>query len=140
MYIGVAAHPGRRRQVRVATVLIVDDNADICRVMARLVRASGHDAQVASGGQEALDYLASNVPDMMILDVMMPRVDGLDVLRAVRKDPRTAETPVIMFTAAGEGQIRDDALRHGANGYWIKGSLDLRQLGDQLSRFLGPPN
>jgi CheY-like chemotaxis protein len=124
----------------VATVLIVDDNEDICRVLARLVRASGHAADIVLGGQEAIDYCAAHQPDMLILDVMMPRVDGLDVLRAVRKDPRTAEVPVIMFTAAGECQLREAALRYGANGYWIKGSLDLCQLNDQLSTYLSRPN
>jgi CheY-like chemotaxis protein len=123
-----------------ATVLIVDDNADICRVLARLVRASGHRADIVFGGQEAIDYLASKQPDMLICDVMMPRVDGLDVLRAVRNDPRTSRVPVIMFSAAGECQLREDALRQGADGYWIKGSLDLAQIDEQLSSYLKHPN
>jgi CheY-like chemotaxis protein len=120
----------------VATVLIVDDNVDICRVLARLVRAAGHAAECALGGQEAIDYLACNVPGMIILDIMMPRIDGLDVLRAVRGNPRTADVPVVMFTAAGDGDLRDHALRQGANGYWVKGSLDLRQLDRHLSTYL----
>lgn len=119
-----------------ATVLIVDDNADMCRVLARLVRASGHAADVALGGQEAIDYMQSHLPDAMILDVMMPRIDGLDVLRAVRANARTAKVPVIMFTAAGEGELRERALRQGANAYLIKGTLDLCQLNAQLSPYL----
>jgi CheY-like chemotaxis protein len=120
----------------VATVLIVDDNADICRVLARLVRASGHHADVALGGQEAIDYLQCHRPDMVILDVMMPRIDGLDVLRHVRQNPPTAKVPVIMFTAAGEGELREHALRQGADGYWVKGSLDLGQLDHHLATYL----
>jgi CheY-like chemotaxis protein len=123
---------------RVATVLIVDDNEDICRVLARLVRSSGHTAEVANGGQQAIDYLATHRPDLLILDVMMPHVDGLEVLRSVRNDPRTAAVPVVMFTAAGEGEIRDRALRAGASGYLVKGSLDLRQIDEQLSTYLTP--
>ena len=119
-----------------ATVLIVDDNADICRVVARLVRAAGHAADVALGGQEAIDYLQSHRPDMVILDVMMPRIDGLDVLRAVRQDPRLAGVPVVMFTAANEGDLREHALRQGADGYWVKGKLDLGQLNDHLDSYL----
>ena len=121
-----------------ATVLIVDDNVDICRVLARLVRAAGHNADIALGGQEAIDYLQCHRPDMVILDVMMPRIDGLDVLRAVRRDARTKDVPVIMFTAAGEGELREHALRQGANGYWVKGSLDLTQLDQHLSTYLNP--
>jgi DNA-binding response OmpR family regulator len=120
----------------VATVLIVDDNADICRILARLVRASGHAADVALGGQEAIDYLDAHLPDLVILDIMMPRVDGLDVLRHVRSSPRTAEVPVIMFTAAGEGELRDHALRQGATGYWVKGSMDLNQINAHLDSHL----
>ena len=122
-----------------ATVLIVDDNADMCRVLARLVRASGHVADVALGGQEAIDYLQSHVPDAVILDVMMPRIDGLDVLRAVRANARTAKVPVIMFTAAGEGELREYAMRQGANAYLVKGTLDVRQLNAQLSTYLTAP-
>ena len=120
-----------------ATVLIVDDNVDICRVLARLVRASGHAADIALGGQEAIDYLACHTPGMVILDIMMPRIDGLDVLRTVRANPRLAGVPVIMFTAAGEGELREHAMRQGATGYWVKGSLDLSQLDEHLSNYLG---
>lgn len=119
-----------------ATVLIVDDNADMCRVLARLVRASGHDADIAPGGREAIDYLQSHLPDAVILDAMMPRIDGLDVLRAVRQDARTAKVPVIMFTAAGEGELREHALRQGANAYLVKGTLDVRQLSTHLATYL----
>lgn len=119
-----------------ARVLIVDDNVDMCRVLARLVRASGHAADVALGGQEAIDYMQSHLPDAMILDVMMPRIDGLDVLRAVRANARTANVPVIMFTAAGEGELREHAMRQGANAYLVKGTLDLGQLNAQLSPYL----
>ena len=121
-----------------ATVLIVDDNVDICRVMARLVRAMGHAADVVSGGQEAIDYLAVHRPDAVILDFMMPRVDGLDVLRAVRQSPRTADVPVIMFTAAGEGELRERAMRQGANGFWLKGCLNLDEFDNRLSAYLRP--
>ena len=73
-----------------ATVLIVDDNADVCRLLARLVKSCGHNADVATGGQEAIDYFTTKLPDMVILDVMMPRVDGLAVLNFIRSTPATA--------------------------------------------------
>src|SRR5687767_2865538 len=93
--------------LRVATVLLVHDNADVCRLLARLVRSCGHSADVAPGGQEAIDYFAAKRPDMVILDVMMPQVDGLEVLQFIRETPATAELPVILFTAVSEGEIRE---------------------------------
>ena len=122
-----------------ATVLIVDDNADMCRVLARLVRCSGHAADVALGGQEAMEYLHSHRPDLVILDIMMPRIDGLDVLQAIRREPRTSDVPVIMFTAAGEGELRERALRHGANAYLVKGTLDVHAINAHLAPYLGRP-
>jgi CheY-like chemotaxis protein len=123
-----------------AKVLIVDDHDDICRVMARLVRRSGHEADYVTSGEAALDYLraAPVLPDLVILDVMMPRVDGLQVLRAVREDERTAGVPVVIFSAMSDARFRERALTTGAADYWVKGAMDLAQLDDHLLRYLGP--
>jgi CheY-like chemotaxis protein len=123
-----------------AKVLIVDDHDDICRVMARLVRRAGHEAEYVTSGEAALDYLraADALPDLVILDVMMPRVDGLQVLRAVRADERTVHVPVVMFSAMSDARFQERALKCGASDYWVKGALDLAQLDHHLIRFLGP--
>src|SRR5690349_3581461 len=101
-----------------AKVLIVDDHDDICRVMARLVRRAGHEAEYVTGGEAALEYLraaGAPLPDLVILDVMMPRVDGLQVLRAVREDERTAGVPVVMFSAMSDARFQERALNCGAS-------------------------
>ena len=126
-----------------AKVLIVDDHDDICRVMARLVRRSGHEAEYVTSGEAALDYLRADnlaVPDLVILDIMMPRVDGLQVLRAVREDERTVSLPVVMFSAMSDARVRERALMTGASDYWVKGAMDLSQLDEHLLRYLGPGN
>src|SRR5438045_653169 len=89
----------REGALRMANILIVDDQPDIRRVLVRLVRLAGHDPAAAAGGEEALSFLQSHVPDLILLDVMMPEVDGFAVLRAVRRDPRTARVRVVMFSA-----------------------------------------
>ena len=120
-----------------ARVLVVDDEPAVRESLGRTLRFEGYDVVEAADGVDALDAVEKHSPDLVILDVMMPRIDGLDVLRAVRSNPRTAGVPVVMFTAAGEGELRDHAMRQGATGYWVKGSLDLMQLDQHLSNYLG---
>jgi CheY-like chemotaxis protein len=111
-----------------ASILIVDDQADIRRVLTRLVRLAGHDAVDLPGGPEALAHLARHIPDLILLDVMMPDVDGFDVLRSVRADPRTARVPVIMFSAVSGEDMIERARAEGANDYWIKGAISAESL------------
>ncbi|HLG01219.1 MAG TPA: response regulator [Acidimicrobiia bacterium] len=89
-------------------VLIVDDEPeirDLCKVN---LEFAGHDVVTAANGQEAIDYLAGDRPDFVFLDLMMPDVDGWDVLRAIREAESTADVPVVLLTAraAEEDQIR----------------------------------
>ena len=122
-----------------ATVLVVDDNLDICRALGKLVRRAGYDAEWVAGGAAAIELLKNPEkpsPDLVILDEMMPGVDGLDVLRAIRHDARTASVPVVIFTAMFDPSFRDRALKEGANDVWIKGTFDLDTLPAQLAQYL----
>ena len=118
------------------TVLIVDDEPQACAMMARLVRHFGHESVCRMGGQEALDYIGASPVDLVILDVMMPGMDGLQVLARVRGEPRTAALPVVMFSAVADRSFIEDALRRGANDYWIKASFDFGQLKERLERLI----
>lgn len=120
-----------------ATVLVVDDHPDVCRVVSRLVRTCGHQSESATGGEEALDYLRDHVPDLIILDVMMPRIDGLQVLQSIRNDPRTRHVPVVMFSALGDPESRNRAMQQGATDYWVKGAIALDQLDAGLTKYIG---
>jgi CheY-like chemotaxis protein len=117
-------------------VLVVDDNLDICRAMGRLIRRAGFDAEWVNDGYQAVDRLRQreSLPDLVILDDMMPGLDGLGVLREIRQEPRTAHVPVIMFTAMYDQSFRERALAAGANDVWVKGSFDLDQLPIELSK------
>jgi CheY-like chemotaxis protein len=120
----------------VATVLIVDDHPDVCRVVSRLVRTIGHSAESAEGGELALAYLRDHIPDLVILDAMMPRVDGLQVLKSIRTDPRTRDVPVVMFSALSDPEFQTRAIKAGANQYWVKGNLNLDQLDQGITGLL----
>jgi CheY-like chemotaxis protein len=113
-------------------ILIVDDQIESCRPLSVLVRHLGHKGDYATSGMAALDYLSKHLPDLLILDVMMPGMDGLEVLRRLRADPRWARMPVVMFSAVDEQAVRRRAFDLGAKDYWIKASMGFDQLGERL--------
>jgi PleD family two-component response regulator len=100
------------------------------------VRTIGHRADSAHGGETALAYLRDKVPDLIILDAMMPKVDGLQVLKSVRTDPRTRDVPVVMFTALSDPEFRNRAMKEGANDLWVKGQFNLEQFDEGIQGLL----
>ena len=117
-------------------VLVVDDNPDACHMLAKLIRHVNGDAACASSGEEALAFVREHHVDLMILDVMMPGMDGLEVLRQIRADPQTAKLPVVMFSAVADPVCKLRAFERGANDYWLKASQDFSSLKDHLLRLL----
>ena len=121
-----------------AKVLLVDDQPQFCRPLVRLFQLAGHDARSVQAGEEALKYLGvADTPDVVLLDIMMPEMDGLEVLRQVRNSPRLSALPVVMFTAVSDPVLELHALEKGADDYVVKGRFDFGELSDRLSRFLG---
>jgi CheY-like chemotaxis protein len=122
----------------VGLILVVDDHPDTCRLLARLLRRMGHEVVALDGGGAALEYLRGDRgrPDLVLLDVMMPGVNGLDVLRAVRADKRTDDLMVVMFTAAADPQVREEAIRLGATDFWLKGDLDFARLPEWIDCYV----
>ena len=119
-------------------VLIVDDEPQACAMMARLVKHFGHESVCRMGGREALEYLGDSPVDLVILDVMMPGMDGMQVLARVRAEPRTQALPVVMFSAVADKGFIEDAMRKGASDYWVKASFDFAQLKDRLEKLIPP--
>lgn len=103
-----------------AKVLIVDDEAGVRRVLTRLLSAEGYEVLEAASGQEGLELLWTHGADTVLLDVMMPRMDGLEVCRRIRKNSRTAHTPVVFITAAVDRQFRRQARKAGADDFLSK--------------------
>ena len=116
-------------------ILVVDDDADVCQVMVKLLNRLGHEAACVSSGSEALNTIAGSRPDLVLLDVMMPEMSGIEVLRTLRSKECDA-LPVIMFTALSDAAIRKQAMDLGANDYWVKATMDLNEITTRLNRFL----
>ncbi|AEB44130.1 MULTISPECIES: response regulator [Micromonospora] len=107
---------GDRRDV----ILVVDDDEDIARFVEFNLRLHGFDVMLASDGQEALELIERQRPDLAVVDLMMPRIDGLELTRRLRADPMTAVLPVIMLTAKGMTQDKVNGLSAGADDYLVK--------------------
>jgi len=103
-----------------ARILIVDDIADNRAVLARRFQRRGYETVEADGGRQALELLAAQSFDLVLLDVMMPEMDGLEVLRRIRSQRSAIELPVIMVTAKSESENIVEALGLGANDYVTK--------------------
>jgi diguanylate cyclase (GGDEF)-like protein len=102
------------------TILVVDDDPDIARFVEVNLRSAGYDVAVAADGEEALEKAGAVRPDLVLLDVMMPRIDGFEVAQRLRKNPQTANTSIIMLTAKALSADKVTGLQSGADDYIIK--------------------
>ena len=100
-------------------VLLADDNADMRDYIAHIL-GDDYDLVIAHDGQQALELLRQNPPDLLLTDIMMPGLDGLALLRAVRSDPATAALPVIFLSARAGEEMRVEGLDAGADDYLVK--------------------
>jgi PAS domain S-box-containing protein len=112
-----AARPGRARP---AHVLVADDNADMREYLARLLRTAGYQVSAVGDGLAALDAVRAGTPDLVISDVMMPRLDGLGLVAALRADARTAAVPALLLSARAGQEASIEGLRAGADDYLVK--------------------
>ena len=104
-----------------AKILVVDDEPDIVRVVVKIMEARGHVVSTAKDGAEALERVAAELPDVVILDLNLPRIDGYEVCRRIKSDPRTARVPVVMMTASYVSVDDARAGSHaGADEYLVK--------------------
>jgi len=118
-----------------ATILIVEDYPVTQRVLSLTLRNSGHEVVVANHGGEALEQLDHSAVDLALVDIAMPQMDGLELLRHLRSDERYQQLPVIMLTASGQDDDRQTALSIGADGFLSKPTSS-RELIETISKFI----
>lgn len=130
-----------------ATILIVDDDRVNVKVLEAFVKAEGHATRTANGGEAALDLVAAELPDLVLLDAMMPGIDGFQVVTRLKADPRTAHIPIIMITGLNDRDSRLRALQVGAEEFLnkpvdrmelrvrVRNLLRLKEYGDFLENY-----
>jgi DNA-binding response OmpR family regulator len=101
-------------------ILVVEDDPDIAALVTRYLDKAGYSTAHVSSGREAIDTVRAKVPDLVVLDLMLPQVDGLEVCRVLRSHEKTAAIPIIMLTARAEESDRIVGLEIGADDYLAK--------------------
>ncbi len=117
-------------------VLIVDDHVDTCHLMQRLVRRLGPAARCVYSGRDALAMACDDVPALVLLDISMPEMSGLETLKRLRATPVCGRVPVVMLTAINDAETRSQALELGANDYLLKAAFDMNKFRRVLGTYV----
>ena len=120
-------------------VLCVEDNESNLRLVGRIVEAEKHDFLMANDGRLALEMIQRERPDLILLDINIPHVDGLEIARRLKANPALATIPIIATTANVLTGDRERCLEAGCDEYLPK-PLDVRELREVLRSYLGQPN
>lgn len=119
--IGVAqTNYSKGQRGKMKKILLVDDQANFTMMMAMKLKSMGYTVFTAENGSEALTIAAAEVPDLIVMDIMMPVMDGLTAVDTLRKDPKIAHIKVIFLSAKGQQSDRDRAAELGAAEFMAK--------------------
>ena len=121
------------------SILLAEDDKFLRRAAETKLKQAGFDVRVAVDGDEALAQAREQPPDLMLLDLLMPKRDGLSVLKALKADPATAGIRVVIISNSSKDLEMQSASSLGAVDYWIKSNLSLQELCDRVQRLLEDP-
>jgi two-component system, OmpR family, phosphate regulon response regulator PhoB len=121
------------------TILVVEDDRFLRRACEVSLQQRGFVVKSATDGEVGLHLAREAKPDLILLDLLMPKVSGIEVLKQLRADPATAGIPVVILSNSSREEDKSHASRLGAVGYYVKANLSLRTLGDEVSRLVGRP-
>ena len=116
-------------------ILVVEDNERNLKLLRDVLEYAGYDVRVARTGEDGVTLAVKEPPDLVLMDLQLPGIDGMEALRRLRESPRTADVPVVAVTAQAMKQDRERALDAGFNGY-IEKPISVRAFPDQIRGFL----
>jgi len=103
-----------------STIMIVDDSVTLREMISDMLKKSGVNVIEASNGEEALEHLKEHSPDLVVLDVVMPKMNGYELCRHIKKDPKTQNVPVLMCSSKSQEFDRYWGMKQGADAYIAK--------------------
>ena len=118
-------------------ILAVDDEASIRKLVSITLQNRGYEVDTANDGQEALDKIAISKPDLVILDVMMPKMNGWEARKCLRENPATKDLPILILSAVGEFEAQLQGMEASGDDYITK-PFRPQELGDLVEQMLDP--
>ena len=119
-----------------AKILIVEDDPLMARLYEKVFKFEGYDVSIALNGREGLDKVREVKPTVIVLDIMMPEMNGLEVLDKLKADPDTKTIPVVVLTNLAGGQDAEAALTKGAVKYIVKSEYEPKQIANMIKEVL----
>lgn len=119
-------------------VLLVEDDESLRILYSRSLRLKKYDVETAVNGADALVKVGIYMPDVIVLDIMMPELSGIEVLEVLKSDPEYKKIPILMLTTASEINTIKECLEKGATGYIIKGGSP-DEIAKKINNIIGPP-
>jgi two-component system, cell cycle response regulator DivK len=116
-------------------ILVVEDNERNLKLLRDVLEYAGYDVRVARTGEDGVTLAVKEPPDLVLMDLQLPGIDGMEALRQLRASPRTADIPVVAVTAQAMKQDRERVLEAGFDGY-VEKPISVRAFPEQVRRFL----
>jgi len=116
-------------------ILVVEDNEKNLKLVRDVLEYAGYDVRVARTAEDGITLAVKEPPDLVLMDLQLPGMDGMEALRRLRENPRTADIPVVAVTAQAMKQDRERVLDAGFNGY-VEKPISVRAFPDQVRSFL----
>ena len=116
-------------------ILVVEDNERNLKLLRDVLEYAGYDVRAARTGEDGIALAASELPDLVLMDLQLPGIDGMEALRRLRESPQTAGIPVVAVTAQAMKHDRERALQAGFDGY-VEKPISVREFPDQVRGFL----
>ena len=119
-----------------AKILLVEDDVTLVKMYERKFLSDGYEVSIAYDGLEGLEKVAAEKPDLVLLDIMLPKLDGLAMFKKMRSQPATFSTPVILLTNFGQEDAIFECYKLGAIDYMVKSDVTPQQVVDKVKKFL----
>lgn len=121
-------------------ILIIEDDKFLLKLYSNKLRVAGFDVMASISGEEGMNKIETEIPDLVILDLVLPRISGFEILTALKGDPETKDVPVIILTNLAQESDKKRGLELGAEAYVIKTDISVNDLPDLVKKYLSPEN